>query len=118
MPARRKATQPQLKFDQKLVLQQWIFSLLEAQDMEFAKTIKELEARLKPENPGLILHSFIISTTSFRQIHWWDKLKTEADFASAHVLLQKDEPETYIGRMFELTLGTTPSPQCPVRARV
>ncbi len=33
MPARRKIAPPQLKFDQKLVLQQWIFSLLEAQDI-------------------------------------------------------------------------------------
>lgn len=115
MPARRKTAPPQLKFDQKLVLQQWIFSLLEAQDIydlcdeefrhpdtvEFAQTIKDLEARLKPENPKLILNSFIISGTSFRQISWWDKLKTEADFATAHVLLQKDEPETYIGKLFD-----------------
>jgi hypothetical protein len=33
MPARRKADKPLLPFDQKLVLQQWIFSLLEAQDI-------------------------------------------------------------------------------------
>jgi hypothetical protein len=70
--------------------------------IEFARTIKELEARLKPGSPELVLDSFILSTTSYRQIHWWDKLKTEADFAAAHVLLQKDEPEAYIGKMFYL----------------
>ena len=32
--------------------------------------------------------------------------KTEADFAAAHVLLQKDEPETYIEKLFEPMLGT------------
>ncbi|TAE90851.1 MAG: restriction endonuclease subunit R [Verrucomicrobia bacterium] len=68
----------------------------------FAEKIKELEVRLKPENPDLVLDSFIISTTSFKQIHWWDKLKTEEDFAKVHVLLQKDESATYIGKMFEL----------------
>ena len=68
----------------------------------FAEKIKELETRLKPDNPNLSLDSFILSTTSFKQIHWWDKLKTEADFAKAHILLQKDEPDTYIGKMFEL----------------
>lgn len=65
----------------------------------FAEKIKELEARLKPDNPDLSLDSFILSTTSFKQIHWWDKLKTEADFAKAHVLLQKDEPDQYIRQM-------------------
>jgi hypothetical protein len=68
----------------------------------FGERIKELEARLKAKNPDLVLNSFILSTTSFRQIHWWDKLKTEADFAAAHVLLQKDKPDTYIGEMFGL----------------
>jgi hypothetical protein len=72
----------------------------------FATKIKEIEARLAKTTPGLVLNSFILSGTSFRQISWWDKLKTEADFASAHVLLQKDEPEAYIGKMFELMLGT------------
>ena len=72
----------------------------------FATKIKEIEARLAKTTPGLVLNSFILSGTSFRQISWWDKLKTEADFAAAHVLLQKDEPETYIGKMFELMLGT------------
>jgi hypothetical protein len=66
----------------------------------FASRIKELEARLK--HPGLVLNSFIVSSTSFRQIHWWDKLKSEEDFAKAHVLLQNDEPETYIAKLFEL----------------
>lgn len=66
----------------------------------FASRIKELEARLK--HPGLVLNSFIVSSTSFRQIHWWDKLKSEEDFAKAHVLLQNDEPEAYIAKLFEL----------------
>ena len=79
--------------------------------IEFAQTIKDLETRLKPENPNLILNSFIISGTSFRQISWWDKLKREADFAAAHVLLQKDEPETYIGKMFELMLADAGTPE-------
>ena len=45
-----------------------------------------------------------------RQINWWDKLKTEEHFAAAHVLPQKDEPETYIGKMFDLILGNTGKP--------
>lgn len=74
----------------------------------FSEKIKELEARLKPQNPNLILDSFILSTTSFKQIHWWDKLKTESDFADAHILLQKDEPDTYIGKLFELVTKAPP----------
>lgn len=61
-----------------------------------------MEARLKPKNPDLVLNSLILLTTSFRQIYWRDKLKTEADFAEAHVLLQKDKPVAYVGEMFEL----------------
>ncbi len=33
VPARRRQPQPQLHFDQKLVLQQWLFTLLEAEDI-------------------------------------------------------------------------------------
>jgi hypothetical protein len=71
----------------------------------FASKIKEIETRLAKSTPGLVLNSFILSTTSFKQIHWWEKLKTPEDFAAAHVLLQKDEPESYIGKMFELMLA-------------
>lgn len=66
----------------------------------FAHRIKELEARLK--HPGLVLNSFIIASTPLVQINWWDNLRTEEDFASAHVLLQHDEPENYIAKLFEL----------------
>lgn len=76
----------------------------------FAEKIKDLEANLKPENPNLVLDSFILSTTSYKQIHWWDKMRTPEDFAKAHVLLQKDEPDTYIGRMFELITQQIQSP--------
>ena len=78
--------------------------------VEFAKAIKDLEKRLKPGNPELVLNSFILSTTSFRQINWWDKLKTEAAFAKAHVLLQKDEPDTYVAKMFDLISKSIPQP--------
>jgi hypothetical protein len=76
----------------------------------FALKIKEIEARLAKATPGLVLNSFILSTTSFKQIHWWDKLKTPADFSAAHVLLQKDEPETYIGKLFDLMQAPAPTP--------
>ena len=68
----------------------------------FASRIRELEARLKPKNPHLVLNSFAVAVTPFKQISWWDKLKSPENFAKAHVLLQKDEPETYIGKMFSL----------------
>jgi len=82
---------------------------LEDPKIEFARTIKKLENRLKEGHPELVLNSFILSTTSFRQIHWWDKLKTERDFAAAHILLQKDEPETYIENMFTRMLAGIPA---------
>jgi hypothetical protein len=68
----------------------------------FSEKIKELEARLKPGNPDLFLDSFIISTTSYKQIHWWDDMKNEEDFGKAHVLLQKDQPDQYVRKLFDL----------------
>jgi hypothetical protein len=72
----------------------------------FASRIKELEGRLKPKNPGLILNSFIVASTPLAQINWWDKLKSKEDFAQAHILLQHDQPESYIATLFELILAS------------
>lgn len=71
----------------------------------FASKIKEIEARLNSKAGGLVLNSFILATTAYRQIHWWDQLKGPDDFAAAHVLLQKDEPDFYIRKLFELVLS-------------
>ena len=66
----------------------------------FHERIKELEARLRVSSPDLVLNSFILSATSFRQIHWWDKLKTQQDFEKHHILFQKDDADGYIRKMF------------------
>ncbi len=66
----------------------------------FHERIKELETRLRSSTPDLVLNSFILSATSFRQIHWWDKLKTQKDFEERHILFQTDDAEGYIGKMF------------------
>lgn len=65
--------------------------------IQFYRTIKELEERLA--DPAITLNSFIVSTTEFREIRWWDAEKGYDDLEAMHILFQKENRGTYIGRM-------------------
>ena len=65
--------------------------------IRFHKTIKEIETRLA--DPAVILNSFIISNTPFRDVGWWDGGITKADLEKCHVLFQHEDNDTYIKTM-------------------
>lgn len=64
--------------------------------VQFYKTIKEIEALLRPSAPNVILNSFIVSPTPYQNIPMWGEGMTKAELADCHVLFQRDDKETYI----------------------
>lgn len=60
----------------------------------FYKSIKEIEARLG--DPKVILNSFIISNTPFRDPGWWNDGISKEKLMESHVLFQRDDSATYI----------------------
>jgi hypothetical protein len=71
------------------------------------RTIKGLEARLG--DPNVILNSFIISNTPFRQVRWWSEDLSKDEFTRAHVLFQKDDRATYIKRLLTTAVNAVVS---------
>lgn len=47
----------------------------------------------------MILSSFVISNTPFREVRWWTEDLSKAEFEKCHVLFQKDDRETYIEKL-------------------
>ena len=67
--------------------------------INFYKTIKEIESKLGDEST--ILNSFIVSTTSYNDLVEVQSTLTKEELEAKHVLFQKDDKETYVGKMFE-----------------
>ena len=67
--------------------------------INFYKTIKEIESKLGDEST--ILNSFIVSTTSYNELVEIQSTLTKEELEAKHVLFQKDDKETYVGKMFE-----------------
>jgi hypothetical protein len=69
--------------------------------LKFYATIKEIEKRVNEgRDYPIVLDSFIVSPTLMHELKWgegWQKLE---DFGSRHVLMMKDEPDGYAGRLF------------------
>jgi hypothetical protein len=65
--------------------------------IRFYKTIKAIQTRLG--EPDVILNSFIISNTPFKDVGWWDGGMSRADLEKCHVLFQKDDRATYVKRL-------------------
>ena len=65
----------------------------------FLKTIKIIERHPNLDDPDVILNSFIISNTPYREVGWWQGGMSKADLEKCHVLFQKDDRETYIKSM-------------------
>ncbi len=74
--------------------------------MQFYATIKEIEQRVNQDRTQkIILNSFIVSPTLMNNLAWGDGWKTLDDFAQQHVLMMKNEPDSYIPRLFNLLLN-------------
>jgi hypothetical protein len=111
-----------LKFDQKLVLNQWMLSLFDKKTfvdpkslrqlddgssnpkVQFYRTIKDIEARLA--DPAVILNSFIVSSTPYQNIPMWGDGMTKAELQQCHVLFQRDDKETYINTLLTKVVAT------------
>ncbi len=65
----------------------------------FHKTIKMIEGDLKKQDASITLNSFIISNTPYQAVGWWERGLTKEDLEARNVLFQKDDPDTYIGKL-------------------
>jgi hypothetical protein len=74
---------------------------LNDQKIQFYKGIKGIEERLGDKQ--MVLNSFIVSTTPFKDGGWWDGTWTMAQFEANHVFFQKDDPK-YIGKILKTIL--------------
>jgi len=72
--------------------------------IEFHQTIKELESRLFV--PGLVLNSFIISTTPLPDVSWWSNGMTKAEFEAHHVLFQIEDRATYVQKLITMAMAS------------
>ena len=68
--------------------------------IKFFKKIKEIEVRLREQDPLVTLNSFIISTTPLPEVSWWDGGMTKEEFEKRNVLFQKENKDTYIDKLF------------------
>lgn len=64
--------------------------------IQFYKGIKDVEDRLG--DTQVVLNSFIVSTTPYKDGGWWDGTLSMAEFEANNVLFQKDDPK-YIGKL-------------------
>ena len=71
--------------------------------IRFYKTIKEIETRLG--DPKVVLNSFIISNTPFREVRWWTDELTKEKFEESHVLFQVEDRATYINKLLTTVIG-------------
>src|SRR5271165_6024119 len=71
--------------------------------IRFYKTIKEIETRLA--DPKIVLNSFIISNTPFREVRWWTDELTKEKFEESHVLFQVEDRATYINKLLATVGG-------------
>jgi hypothetical protein len=69
--------------------------------IQFCKGIKELETKLGDKQ--VVLNSFIVSTTPYKDGGWWDNTWSMADFEAENVLFQKDD-SAYIGKILKKVL--------------
>lgn len=73
--------------------------------IQFYKTIKAIERHPNLDDPKVILNSFIISNTPFREVGWWDGGMSKVELEKCNVLFQKDDKTSYIGSMLDAIVG-------------
>jgi hypothetical protein len=71
--------------------------------IRFHVTIKDLERQLG--DPAVILNSFILSSTPAQQVKWWNGGITRAELEARNVLFQREDQETYIGKLLAKATG-------------
>lgn len=72
--------------------------------IQFHQTIKELERQLG--DPAVVLNSFIISSTPFNQVKWWNGGMAKEDFEARNVFFQREDQNAYIGKLLtQVTQG-------------
>lgn len=76
--------------------------------IRFYKTIKDIQIKLA--DPTVILNSFIISNTPYREVGWWNGGMTKSELEKHNVLFQKDDCQTYIQRLLEGSFTTDQVP--------
>jgi hypothetical protein len=67
--------------------------------IQFYKTIKTIERHPNLDDPNVILNSFIISNTPFREVSWWEHDMSKTDLEQSHVLFQKEDRGEYVKSM-------------------
>lgn len=73
--------------------------------IEFYQTIKKIE---KPHlDPNIILNSFIVTPTRYSDPGWWTGGLTKAQFEAKHVFFQKEDPDTYVGKILAKVVAST-----------
>lgn len=70
--------------------------------IQFYKGIKGIEDKLGDKQ--IVLNSFIVSSTPYKDGGWWDGNWSMAEFEANNVFFQKDDPK-YIGKLLEKVLG-------------
>jgi hypothetical protein len=70
--------------------------------IRFHETIKELEQRL--DDSKVILNSFVVSVTPYKQVGWWEGGMTEKNFEDCHILFRNPEQLVHIRTIFQKLL--------------
>lgn len=73
--------------------------------IEFHKKIKTIEEDLRIQDPMITLNSFIVSNTTLSQVSWWGGGMTKEMFDEKHILFQKEDKDSYIDKIFKLTIA-------------
>ena len=73
--------------------------------IQFYKTIKAIERHPNLDDPNVVLNSFIISNTPFREVGWWEGNMSKPDLEKCHVLFQKDDREAYVKKLLSAVVS-------------
>jgi hypothetical protein len=72
--------------------------------IRFYKTIKEIERCLG--DPNVVLKSFIISNTPYKNVGWWNGGISKPELQECHVLFQKEDRATYIENLLTTVISS------------
>jgi hypothetical protein len=75
---------------------------LEDPKIRFHETIKNLEKRLG--DPKVILNSFVVSVTPYKQVGWWDGGMTEKEFEEHHIVFRDAEKLSHLDAVIRRVL--------------